>query len=156
MAITSGSVDFYLIDRDGSNAGKWYRGADPSWQAAESVAVQATHEANGHWKATIPSAVWEDATRYFLYAKDQADDHISIGADILGQYDFLSQIGITAGGTWTMAKLLKVMVAFAAGKWQDKSGEAGTFEVLDAEDVSTVVLEITPAAVSPQKVVSIL
>lgn len=64
--------------------------------------------------------------------------------------------GITAGGTWTFAKVLKVMTAWAAGKWQDKSGSPGTYEVLDPDDGTTVIAEITPSVTTPQKQVTIL
>lgn len=62
-----------------------------------------------------------------------------------------AKVGITAGGTWTVAKILKILAAWAAGKWQDKSGSPGTYEVLDAEDGTTKILEVTPDETSPQK-----
>lgn len=62
-----------------------------------------------------------------------------------------AKTGITAGGTWTFAKILKISAAWAAGKWQDKSGSPGTYEVLDAENGTTKILEITPGEDSPQK-----
>lgn len=65
----------------------------------------------------------------------------------------MTYTGITAGGTWTYEKLMKICAAWFAGKWQDKSGSPGTYEVLDPDDGSTVILEVTPASSSPQKVV---
>lgn len=62
-----------------------------------------------------------------------------------------AKTGITAGGTWTLAKILKVLAAWAAGDWQDKSGSPGTYEVLDAEDGTTKILEVTSGEESPQK-----
>ena len=67
----------------------------------------------------------------------------------------LQQVGVTVGGTWTTAKLLKVMAAWMMGKWQDKSGVAGTYEVLDPDDETTVVAEVVPQASTPQKTVTI-
>ena len=60
--------------------------------------------------------------------------------------------GFTQGGTWPLAKLMKVLAAWTSGKWQDKTGVAGTYEVLDPDDGATVILEITPSAVSPQRI----
>ena len=68
----------------------------------------------------------------------------------------LEQVGVTVGGTWTTAKLLQVMAAWMMGKWQDKSGVAGTYEVLDPDDETTVVVEVVPQASTPQKTVTIL
>ena len=31
-AIIAGTVNFYLVAKDGDDAGKWYRGSDTSWQ----------------------------------------------------------------------------------------------------------------------------
>ena len=41
-------------------------------------------------------------------------------------------------------------------KWQDKDGEAGTFEILDPDDGVTVIAEITPDPTTPYKIVTIL
>ena len=83
-AITAGTVNFYLVDKDGDNAGKWYRGSDTSWQAAEAIAGAATHRVNGHWWLSFPSAVWARDIRYRLYAKEDGGLHITVGEDILG------------------------------------------------------------------------
>lgn len=60
--------------------------------------------------------------------------------------------GWTAGNTMTLAKAIKVLLAFAAGKWQD--GTSG-YDVLDAEDGATKVMNITPSLETPQKTVVI-
>lgn len=83
--ITSGTVNFYLVDKDGTNAGKWYRGTDTSWQAAEAIAGAATHRVDGHWYLSFPSAVWERSVRYRLYAKEDGALHITVGEDIIGK-----------------------------------------------------------------------
>ena len=58
--ITSGAVNFYLIDRA---TGKWFRGSDGTWQVAESIAGAATHLADGHWDLDLPSAAWTAGRR---------------------------------------------------------------------------------------------
>ena len=68
--IVGGTVRFYVVDKDGSNANKWYRGSDGTWQAVESIAAVATHRADGHWYKSLPSAIWENHKRYSFYAKE--------------------------------------------------------------------------------------
>jgi len=153
--ITAGTVNFYLQAKDGDNAGKWYRGSDTSWQESESVAGAAAHVANGHWKLSLPSAVWTDGVAYLLYAKESGDLHIIVSKDVRAETPLLEQVGVTVGGTWTAAKLLQVMAAWMMGKWQDKSGVAGTYEVLEPDDETTVVAEVIPRASTPQKTVTI-
>jgi len=153
--ITSGTVNFYLMARDGDNAGKWYRGSDQTWQSSESIAGAATHDADGQWRLSLPSAVWTDGVRYRLYAKESGDLHIPVGEDILAETPVLSQIGATVGETWTTAKLLKVVGAFLAGKWQLKTGETDVYEILDPDDGTTVVLEVTLSQTTPYKTVTV-
>lgn len=82
-AITSGAVNFYLVDKDGSQADKWYRGSDTSWQVAEAIAGAATHRVDGHWYLSFPSAVWRRSVRYRFYAKEGGNLHIPVGEDII-------------------------------------------------------------------------
>lgn len=83
-SITSGTVNFYLRDKDGPNVGKWYRGSDQTWQSAISIAGVATHSDDGHWYLSFPSAVWTKNIRYRLYAKESGSLHITTGEDVLG------------------------------------------------------------------------
>lgn len=53
-----------------------------------------------------------------------------------------NKTGITAAGTWTFEKICKVMAAWSVGEWQDKTGSPGTYQVLDAEDQNTPVVEV--------------
>ena len=59
--------------------------------------------------------------------------------------------GYTAGGTYTFAAAIKILLAVMAGKFQDKDGEAGTYEILDPDDGETVILEIIPLSTTPQR-----
>jgi len=81
--ITAGTVNFYLKAQSGDNAGKWYRGSDATWQAAEAVAGAATHSADGHWELSLGSAVWTSHVAYTSYAKESGDLHIPVEQDIL-------------------------------------------------------------------------
>ena len=137
--IISGTVNFYLIDKDGTNADKWYRGSDTSWQAAEAIAGAATHRADGHWYLSLPSAVWERNVRYRLYAKESGDLHIPVGEDVLGKIESLDVI----------------LKAWAVGDWKLKSGETDVYELLDADDGVTVVAEMTLSQTTPYRTITV-
>ena len=138
-AVTSGTVNFYLRDKDGANAGKWYRGSDSTWQATESVAGEATHSADGHWYFSFPSAVWARNVRYRLYAKESGNLHIPVGEDVLGK----------------IADLDRILKAWAVGSWRLKSGETDVYELLDADDSSTVIVEMTLSQTTPFRTMSV-
>lgn len=137
--ITAGTVNFYLVDKDGPNAGKWYRDSDQTWQAAEAIAGAATHRADGHWYLSFPSAVWTRNVRYRLYAKEGGNLHISVGEDVLGKIENLDRI----------------LKAWCAGNWRLKSGTTRTGELLDADDKSTVILEMTISETTPFRTITV-
>jgi len=66
-----------------------------------------------------------------------------------------SKTGITAGGTWTFAKIIKAIAAYDLGGWQDKAGTDDTYQILDAEDQNTAVIEVYLSETSPQKEVTV-
>ena len=139
-AITSGTVNFYLVAKDGTNAGKWYQGSDTSWQAAEAIAGAATHRSDGHWYLSLPSAVWTCNVAYTLYAKESGNLHIPVEDSVLGKIQDLDVI----------------LKAWCAGKWQLKSGETDVYELLDADDGTTVILEMTLSQSTPYRTITIL
>jgi len=156
--ITSGTVNFYLIAKSGSNAGKWFRSSDSSWQSAESSAGSAAHKSDGHWYVSIASAAWTTGVLYQLYAKESGNLHIPYSEDVIcdrlvtaaeNAAAFLAKTGVTAGGTKTVAEILKFLAARAVGDVKLKSGETSVYELLDAEDGSTVIAEITLSQSSP-------
>ena len=115
-AITSGTVNFYVIDEDGTNAGKWYRGSDDSWQAAESVAGVATHRADGHWYLSLPSALWVYNVRYRLYAKESGDLHIPVGEDLLCRDIAAAVWGYVVEGAHTCKDFMRLIASILFGK----------------------------------------
>lgn len=66
-----------------------------------------------------------------------------------------SKTGITAGGTWTFEDIIKIQTAWLVGEWQDKSGSPGTYQILDAEDQNTVVIEVDVNNTSKYKEITI-
>ena len=69
-AITSGTVNFYLRQTAGTNAGRWWRGSDSTWQSAEAVAGAMTHLARGHWTVSVAAGAWEEGAEYLEYAAE--------------------------------------------------------------------------------------
>ena len=138
--ITSGTINFYLRDKDGNNAGLWYRGSDQTWQVSDaSVAGVATHDKDGHWKLSLPQAVWEYGTAYRLIGMESGNLHIPVGDNII-----------------VVAKQLdRIVKAWAAGDWRDKSGSPNVYELLDADDGVTVILEMTLAKTTPYRNITV-
>jgi len=151
--ITSGTVNFYLLAITGTNAGKWFRGSDNSWQSSEAIADAASYKAGSLWQLSIVSAAWISGVIYNLYAKESGNLNI-IYSDVITT-DLFNRGGITKGGSWTFAKLQKILAAWSMGKWQTKTGFPGTYQIIDPDDGQTVIAEITPNITSPQKVVEI-
>lgn len=137
--ITSGTVNFYLVDKDGPNAGKWYRGSDQTWQNSESIAGAATHRVDGHWYLSLPSAVWTRNVRYRLYAKESGNLHIPVGEDVLGK----------------IGNLDRILKAWAVGDWRLKSGTTNIYELLDPDDGSTVIAEMTLSETTPYRTITV-
>lgn len=63
------------------------------------------------------------------------------------------KVGITEGGNWDLTKALKVLNAWIAGNWRDKGG--GVQELLDADDGTTVILEMVLSKSSPYRSITI-
>ena len=64
--------------------------------------------------------------------------------------------GVTAGGTWSFSKVMKVVNAFAAGMWRDKAVEPTTKELLDPDDGTTVILEAVLSSTTPYVSITVL
>lgn len=76
--IIAGTVTFYLKALSGTNAGKWFRASDSTWQAAEAVAGIGTHSSDGHWEVTVSTDAWIEGVRYDLYLKESGNLHIPV------------------------------------------------------------------------------
>jgi len=63
----------------------------------------------------------------------------------------LAAKGVTEGGDWTMAKAMKVITARLAGKVRLKSGTTNILEILDADDETTVIDEVTLNQTTPYR-----
>lgn len=138
--ITSGTVRFYLKDKDGPNEGKWYQGSDQTWQVSNTtIAGTASHDKDGHWKLSLPTAVWTYGVRYRLIGTESGSLHISVGDDLIVK----------------ALNLDRILKAWCAGNWRTKSGETDVYECLDADDGVTVVMEMTLSQTTPQRQITV-
>ncbi len=123
--------------------------------------ISVEDETDGHYEArriisyTVGKVITVDKALSFIPATGDHYNILSSGYGDVDMTQLLTTTGITAGGTWTLGEIFKVLAAAAFGDWKDKSGEAGTYEIFDAEDGATVIAELTPAEDSPYKTVSI-
>ena len=63
----------------------------------------------------------------------------------------MADTGFTAGGTMTYEELMQLLAGMVAGTWRDKPGDSTKQELLDADDDSTILLEILLATSTPYK-----
>ena len=97
-AIVAGTVNFYLIALNGDEAGKWYRAADETWQAAEASAGASTYKGGALWQLEIAAAAWINGVSYSLYAKETGSLNVVYTEQIVPiSISFLYESG--AGGT---------------------------------------------------------
>ena len=106
--ITAGTINFYLKAQTGTNAGKWYKSADGTWDSSEQTAGAATHSADGHWELSLASAVWTANVHYSLYGKESGDLHVPTDQDVLCFTALVS----TSGGISRSAMKLHLKVDY--------------------------------------------
>jgi hypothetical protein len=74
-------------------------------------------------------------------------------------FDVVSSIfskkGITEGNTWDFSKVIKILAAWTMGLARDKSGETGVVEILDPDDGTTVIAELSRSDTTPYKTVTV-
>jgi hypothetical protein len=102
-------------------------------------------------KYTLP------VTADFMVVPAAVYDSLVAGTDELpvDAVSLLANASIMPGGTMTLATMLKIMTAWAAGSWRAKTGETGVYEVLDPDNGSSVVMTVTPRQTSPYKGVTV-
>jgi len=83
--IVSGTVNYYLKATSGSQAGKWWRNSDQTWQAAE-TANALSHDADGHWGIVLSGTPFEDGVRYLEYVKETGNLHVPDARHVIGRY----------------------------------------------------------------------
>ena len=125
--ITTGTVNFYLKAVTGDNAGKYFRASDSQWQAAESSAGLATYDCGSALSLAIAAAAWISGVDYQLYAKESGNLNIVYHLYLSG----------------VLSRALKITQAFSVMMMQLKSGTTATYEILDPDDATAVIAELT-------------
>ena len=134
--VTSGTVNWYLKNISGANAGKWWRNSDGTWQVTETANAM-THQADGHWTITLSASPWVDGDVSLEYAKTTSDVHVPISRMLSVAYtpdaDSSGKLSLTSSEyssistalldlsngvetSLTLRQALRLMVAAAAGK----------------------------------------
>lgn len=168
---TATTIDFALYGTDGVDLK-----TDASFDAGDlkimkdegdegNTANLPTDEGQGY--SLVLSETEEQAARIKIYIVDQTSPKTWLDRTITietyghasAQHAFdlnstfasmlLTSTGLTTGGTWTLAKLMKVQAAFFTGQKQLKSGQTNVYQFLDPDDGSTVVLEMTVSSSTP-------
>lgn len=81
-AITSGTVNYYLLALTGDHAGKWWKNADQTWAVAETANAM-THRADGNWTLELAASPFVDGALYLEYAKESGDLHVAAEGKLL-------------------------------------------------------------------------
>jgi len=75
-AISSGTVNFYLVADSGSNQGKWWNASTKTWSATKVSAGVGTYKDGSTWRVTVDADAWVTRTHYIVYAETAAGTHI--------------------------------------------------------------------------------
>ena len=119
---------------------------DPFWAKSGSV-IKVFAKSSNAGDTTVGGMVW-------IY--DIAPQPTGSGASAAEMVTALmADTGFTAGGTMTYEELMKLLAGMVAGTWRDKPGDSTKQELLDADDDSTILLEILLATSTPYKQVTI-
>jgi hypothetical protein len=145
--VTSGTINWYLKNITGANAGKWWRNSDGTWQVSETANAM-THQSDGHWTITLSATPWVDGDVSLEYAKSSTDIHVPVSrmlnvaytsdADSSGNVSLSSAEHDTIASaildlsngvetSVTLKQALRLMVAAAAGKVSGAATNTITF-----------------------------
>jgi hypothetical protein len=145
--VTSGTVNWYLKNISGANAGKWWRNSDGTWQGSETANAM-THQSDGHWTLNLSATPWVDGDVSLEYAKSAADNHVPTARLLSVAYTPLSDpsgnvalssseqneiaaaiLDLSNGieTSLTLRQALRLMVAAAAGKVSGAATNTITF-----------------------------
>lgn len=113
---------------------------------------------DGNWTVFVGAGAEYSAGAYptnvrYINSVKQVGTSSDIPVDVINELK--TSLGWTTGGNWDYQKLVKLFAAWMTGRWTEKSGVTGTFEIFDPDDDTTVVMEITPTDTDKTVVVKI-
>ena len=82
VSIVGGTVTAYLVADSGTNAAKWFRTSDDTWQAAEASAGTATYKGGSSWQIAIDAAAWDTGVKYTAYCIESGNLNIEYSDSI--------------------------------------------------------------------------
>jgi len=116
---------------------------------------------DGTTKEMVVGEDWKfkpDATTdYIIVQRSSSHVHL-LEAAALTQIvtTLMANAGFTAGGTMTFAEQLKIVVAWCAGNWRLKSGTTNVYQLFDADNGVTVILEMTLSQTTPYRTITVI
>lgn len=124
--ITSGTVNYYLKALTGTNAGKWYRNSDSTWQASETASAMSYENADAEWSITLSSSPFGQGVAFIEYAKESGNLHIPQSRRLKADYTATTDssgrtdVGKTQGQTVTLDanNVLNVSTKYIGGTAQ--------------------------------------
>lgn len=111
-----------------------------------------TGDVNAVWAAVIALQADLDNETDGLGALKSLIDAVPTAAE--NRDAVFAKTGITEGGTWTFEDLTKYQAAWLMGKWTD-SNDVDGYDISDAEDPNTTVLQYESSGSEPYKSVTV-
>jgi hypothetical protein len=134
-AITTGTVNAYVLSKDGTNSGKWYRNSDSTWQASE-TANATTFGGGAQWSISFTNSPFADGLHYEVYFKESGALHVPTGylarceytpsADSSRRIDMGSHLGTAQSAGRDLGSVLPSAAVNAAGGLRAPVVAAGT------------------------------
>lgn len=157
---TPGSFKSGLLDANFTKSAKYKDGAG-AWTNYSLTATISEIASIGVYEITLPAELMNHDYVLVVFSDITNDGAATAFGFSTTTYpdiilELLSKVGFTVGGVWTYQKLMKCLAAFFIGDWRDKSGSPGIKEILDPDDGTTVVMELTPSETTPYKSVTVL
>jgi uncharacterized phiE125 gp8 family phage protein len=88
--VETGTVEVYLVQRRGTEAGQYWSAASGEWTSAVAAAGSSvdavhpvTHESQGHWTCSIAAEAWMLGNTYRLYGVLDGGAYVSHSIDVL-------------------------------------------------------------------------
>jgi hypothetical protein len=134
-AITTGTVNAYVLSKDGTNSGKWYRNSDSTWQASETANATA-FGGGAQWSISFTNSPFADGLHYEVYFKESGALHVPTGylarceytpsADSSRRIDMGKHLGTVQSAGRDLGSVLPSAAVNAAGGLRAPVVAAGT------------------------------
>lgn len=86
FAIQTGTVNYHLKQLIGTNAGKWWRAADNTWQAAETANAMTFEGGDADWSLALAQSPFAAGGVYLEYVKESAGANVANSRTLKCEY----------------------------------------------------------------------